>query len=407
MAEGVRKRGKTWSYYFDTAKINGERNKVEKGGFRTQKEASEARAAAIAEYKSMGRTFVPNEMSVADYLDYWLENAIKKNVDHGYSWNTYINYRDVVRNHLKPAFGIYRLSVIQSAPDVIQRWIDDQKKKYSKKSISSYLGCLSSALSYAVVPLQYIKFNPCALVKIGRMKQNPEAKIKSEYVLSPEEYQRIVEHFSDGTWHRPAITVPYNCGTRISETFAIDLLHDIDYEKHTLSINKQIMKVADSWGFKAPKYDSFRTIVIGPTLEHEFREAARQQKLNRMRYGQFYLRTYVLPDSSIIQVRADINVSYKEIMPLCVNDDGSLATPESFKYLSKLVHEKLGNPYFHSHCLRHTHGTILAENGVNPKTVMERLGHKSIATTLQTYTFNTAAMQENAVELFENATNAV
>ena len=50
MAEGVRKRGKSWSYYFDTAKINGERKKIEKGGFRTQKEALEARAAAIAEY---------------------------------------------------------------------------------------------------------------------------------------------------------------------------------------------------------------------------------------------------------------------------------------------------------------------------------------------------------------------
>lgn len=52
MAEGVRKRGKTWSYYFDTAKINGERNKIEKGGFRTQKEAIAARAAAIAEYNN-------------------------------------------------------------------------------------------------------------------------------------------------------------------------------------------------------------------------------------------------------------------------------------------------------------------------------------------------------------------
>ena len=55
MAEGVRKRGKTWSYYFDTAKINGERKKVEKGGFRTQKEALEARAAAIAEYERIMR----------------------------------------------------------------------------------------------------------------------------------------------------------------------------------------------------------------------------------------------------------------------------------------------------------------------------------------------------------------
>ena len=56
MAEGVRKRGKTWSYYFDTAKINGERNKIEKGGFRTQKEALDARAAAIAEYNNTGRS---------------------------------------------------------------------------------------------------------------------------------------------------------------------------------------------------------------------------------------------------------------------------------------------------------------------------------------------------------------
>ena len=64
MAEGVRKRGKTWSYYFDTAKINGERNKIEKGGFKTQKEALDARAAAIAEYNNTGRSFSPKEISV-------------------------------------------------------------------------------------------------------------------------------------------------------------------------------------------------------------------------------------------------------------------------------------------------------------------------------------------------------
>ena len=62
MAEGVRKRGKTWSYYFDTAKINGERNKIEKGGFKTQKEALDARAAAIAEYNNTGRAFSPKEI---------------------------------------------------------------------------------------------------------------------------------------------------------------------------------------------------------------------------------------------------------------------------------------------------------------------------------------------------------
>ena len=73
-------------------------------------------------------------------------------------------------------------------------------------------------------------------------------------------------------------------------------------------------------------------------------------------------------------------------------------------FLNKYI-RKVGNPLFHSHCLRHTHGTILAENGVNPKTVMERLGHKDIQTTLQTYTFNTDKMMSNAVDIFESAAN--
>ena len=57
MAEGVRKRGKTWSYYFDTAKINGERNKIEKGGFKTQKEA-----------KMQGQLLLQNTIILVDHF---------------------------------------------------------------------------------------------------------------------------------------------------------------------------------------------------------------------------------------------------------------------------------------------------------------------------------------------------
>ena len=36
---------------------------------------------------------------------------------------------------------------------------------------------------------------------------------------------------------------------------------------------------------------------------------------------------------------------------------------------------------------------------------MERLGHKDIQTTLQIYTFNTENMQQQAVDVFEEAAN--
>ena len=118
------------------------------------------------------------------------------------------------------------------------------------------------------------------------------------------------------------------------------------------------------------------------------------------------MKTYLLPDQSITQIRSDVDVPYKEIMPLCMKDTGELVTPDSFKYCARVIHYELGNTLFHSHCLRHTHGTILVENGVNPKTVMERLVHKDITTTLQTYIFNTDVMQQTAVDIFEKSLQA-
>lgn len=404
MAEGVRKRGKTWSYYFDTAKINGERNKIEKGGFRTQKEAADARAAAIAQYNNAGRAFSPNEISVADYLEYWLENAIKKNIDHGYSYNTYRDYESKIRLHLKPAFGIYKLSSFQYASDRVQEWVDDMKLKgLSRSMVKNSLACLQGAMNYAILPLKYIQANPCIPVKVGKMPVDVDKKAHTDYICPKEEFDRILKRFPADNYFHLSLVVPYNIGTRIGETFAIDLNEDVDFKKHEIHIRRQMCKIEKNWFIKPPKYDSYRTVKMGSTLEKELKYAIQQRRLNRLKYGGAYMKTYLLPDNSITQVRSDISVSYKEISPLCLKDNGQLVTPESFKYCARVIHYELGNVLFHSHCLRHTHGTILAENGVNPKTVMERLGHKDIQTTLQTYTFNTSIMKENAVDIFEHA----
>ena len=62
MTGGIRKRGSTWSYYFDLGKIGGKRQKKEKGGFKTKKEAEAALAKAISEYNSAGTVFEPSEI---------------------------------------------------------------------------------------------------------------------------------------------------------------------------------------------------------------------------------------------------------------------------------------------------------------------------------------------------------
>ena len=143
--------------------------------------------------------------------------------------------------------------------------------------------------------------------------------------------------------------------------------------------------------------------MMDPKFETMLKEEIHNRKKTMLRYGAYYMKTYLLPDNSIMQSRADIEIPYPEIMPISVKENGILLTPESFKYCARIIHQELGLVNFHSHCLRHTHGTILAENGAQPKTVMERLGHKDIRTTMNRYIFNTEKMQKDAVDIFIKA----
>ena len=54
MQGSVRKRGSMWSYSFDMGTVGGKRQRKEKGGFRTKKEAEAALAKAITEYIRRG-----------------------------------------------------------------------------------------------------------------------------------------------------------------------------------------------------------------------------------------------------------------------------------------------------------------------------------------------------------------
>lgn len=103
MNGGVRKRGKTWSYYFDLGKVDGKRKKKEKGGFRTKKEAEAALAKALNEYNNTGQVFTPSEITVSDYLDQWFHLYCEQNL----KYNTQQGHRFNIKNHLKPAFGKY------------------------------------------------------------------------------------------------------------------------------------------------------------------------------------------------------------------------------------------------------------------------------------------------------------
>ena len=58
----ARKRGTTWQYQFEAAKVDGKRKQITKGGFRTKADAIEAGTKALAEYNNSGLHFEPSDI---------------------------------------------------------------------------------------------------------------------------------------------------------------------------------------------------------------------------------------------------------------------------------------------------------------------------------------------------------
>ena len=394
----TRKRGKTWEWSFERAKINGKRNPISKGGYRTKAEAIAAGTQAKAEYDNGGRVFVPSEISVSDYLDYWFESYVKKNL----VYNSQQDYESKIRIHIKPDLGHYKLCSLE--PDIVQDWITHKKNcGISKAMLKNLLSCLSGALNYAVIPCKYIKSNPCDYVKIGHAKETQYQKEHREYVLSKEEFEKIISRFGPDTNFYIPLMIAYHLGTRIGETYGFNLLEDVNFEKNEITISKQLACENKIWYYRPPKYNSIRTIKMDNVISNILKQEILARKKNQLRFGEYFIRSYVKPDGEIVQIRGNVNLPFKEIMPISTKESGELLTTNSFKYCARVIHNELNNPLFHSHCLRHTHGTILAENGASPKTIMERLGHKDIRVTFNTYIFNTEKMQQDAIDIFEKA----
>ena len=61
---------------------------------------------------------------------------------------------------------------------------------------------------------------------------------------------------------------------------------------------------------------------------------------------------------------------------------------------------KLDAPRIRLHDLRHTHASILLQQGVNAKVASERLGHSSVAFTMTVYQHVMPGMQAQAAATF-------
>jgi len=68
---------------------------------------------------------------------------------------------------------------------------------------------------------------------------------------------------------------------------------------------------------------------------------------------------------------------------------------------------KAGFPGIRMHDARHTHATLMLEQGVNWKIISERLGHGSVAMTLDLYAHASPGLQQAAAHGFDKVLEVV
>ena len=381
-----RRRGKYWEYRFDGASIGGKRKQYSKSGFRTKGEAMKAGVNALTEYNRSGLVFDPATISLADWLDNWLETIIRP------KWTayTYRSYETMVRVHIKPSLGCYRLSAI--TPQIVAKFLNDIGTILGRKQVNLAKCVLSSAMRSAVVS-GLILYNPCSGVR------TPVARgtIRESNAITREQFARLLEACPKSL--RFVLQLGWYTGMRVSEVLALSW-DDVDFDKGTISIVRKLQQSRRPYRFEEPKDGSSRTIAMGKDLKEIMLEEKAKQEADALKYGEYY--TVALDSDTLDQrMRKDVPEGTKTRLLVSVQENGRVFT-------SSIVDEdiwKAGRKLdFHAsyHTLRHTHATLLLEAGVSPKAVQHRLGHKSIDTTMRIYTHVTERMKDDLVDKIDH-----
>lgn len=390
----TRKRGKKWEYYFETAKMDGKRKRISKGGFNTKAEAINAGVEALHEYQNAGTVIVPAEISVHDYMNYWIDIYCLPNLKP----STVANYRKYIRLHISPVIGKYRLATISA--EQLQTLINDMVSQgYSKNTITGVKGILSSSLNYAVQPLHYLKASPMAFVKIPKGSRSSYKTSQYEReVIEDSIIDQIFERFPKGSSTYLPMIFAHHCGMRLGEAYAVTW-DNVDFESKTITINKQLQwdEVKKFWYLTPPKYNSVRTIGIDQFVLELLIELKDKQKRARSYYDEQYTTIHYNEDEGINEHNGDV------IEFVNIYENGGFIQPRTMQHASGVIHKFY--PKFTFHALRHTHCTRLLEAGAPIKYVQERLGHKNIKVTLDVYNHLTQNQTEQGNNTLESIFN--
>jgi len=317
---------------------------------KTRKEVQDKLNAALHEQKQGMLATGPQQL-LKVYLEQWLEQVYKPSVKP----NSYKHYRAVIRTHLVPALGhipVQKLTAAKVQAFYTQK-LNEGAKPRTVIAVHAVLHrALEDAVKWGLVPRNVTK-----LVSL------PHAERYEAQTLTVEQASRLLET-ARGSRIEALLLVAVTTGMRRGELLALHW-DDVDLENGVLYVRRTMSKIV-GYGYKEsePKTRTGRRKVVLPGVAME------ALKEHRLRQD---------------QARLEAGEKWQEQGIVFSNKYGGFFDPDRLLVIFDKVLREAGLPHMRFHDLRHSAATILLMSGVHPKVVQERLGHSTIAMTLDAY----------------------
>lgn len=248
---------------------------------------------------------------------------------------------------------------------------------YSNDYVSSIKSQLNSVFKYAY-RMGYIKENPLDKVQISYSKKDDAAreKIENKYLEKDEAEKLIKELYRRPSTYRVGRLAEfmYLTGCRIGEAV---ILTPTDFNNNLTSAS--ITGTIDYGnGFRAARKGPPKTLMSNRTIN-------------------LTPRCIKLVERSIDENKLD-SLTRNDYLPgeyVFVTKNGTPMIYSSFNRALVRAGERVGLAHktLTSHIFRHTHVSLLAENGIQLTAIMERVGHEDSDITTKIYTHVTKQMK--------------
>lgn len=375
----IRKRGKrSWAIVLDLGRTaEGRRRQRWHTVTGTKRDAERELGRLLHEFNT-GAYVEPVRMLLSDYLERWLSDC----ASHAVSAKTLERYTEIVRNHLTPSLGQHPLQKLQplhiqgSYSEALKRGRLNGRGGLSPRTVLHHHRVLHSALKQAV-RWQLLVRNPADAV------EPPRPQHKEMRALGEEETIRLLEAARNSRLYSPAF-VAVTTGLRRGELLALKW-DKVDLNRRLLSVQLTLEQTRGGLNFKQPKTPRSRRMIDLPALTVE--------ELKRHRKDQARHRLMLGP-------------AYEDHGLVFPAPDGRPWAPDRFSSTFSALTRRSGFEGFRFHDLRHSHATQLLKQSIHPKVVSERLGHATIAITLDTYSHVLPGLQKDAAEKIDVALRA-